>query len=416
MTQKEKLKETVVKAAISGQLSATEAGKRLGMSDRNVRRLKAKMRSGKCLKHGNSRSSPKKQNDEFRENIVRIRKDDRFCESNFVHFQELLLSHFGIKISYMTLKRILNEAGIKSPKKQRRRKIHKSREPKEYFGELLQTDASQHQWFLPFGDTAFYSLHGFIDDSTGTVTGVYFSKNECLDGYFEAFRQTLERYGIPEAIYADGLSLFFGKEDNLSIVEMLDGIDEKTTQFGKILDELGVDLIHAHSPQAKGKIERLWQTLQSRLITEFKINSINNMEKANRFLPLFLDRYNNQFAKPSKSEKSRFLPLSKINLDILLAKTITRKLDSGLCFSLNNIKFRVDDGLPNSTVKILMNSRIGMKVLSRDKLLTPIPLTEPEMLPKILYFYLLKNERLDFGKIDVRKHFFSSPSQEYTAL
>ena len=364
MTSKEKLKEIVIKAAIDGQTTAKEAGKRLGVSARQVRRLKAKMKDGESLQHGNCKSSPKRRKDDDREKIVKHYKDERFSGANFCHFQELLEEHFGIKIAYNSLKRILNEAGIKSPKKQRKRKIHKSREPKQHFGEMLQTDASPHQWFLPFGDTTYYSLHCFIDDATGTVTGAYFSKNECLDGYFEAFRQTLEGYGIPGSIYADGLSLFFGKEHNPTIIEILDGISDKKTQFGTILEQLGTELIHAQSPQAKGKIERLWQTFQSRLVIEFKINEIDTMEKANSFMPKYLVKFNQQFTKTATSDKSDFLPLPKgIDLDRLLTKRITRKLDAGLCFSLHNYKFRVDEGLPKATIEILMSSRIGFKVL-----------------------------------------------------
>jgi len=406
MTQNEKLKEAIIKSAVDGQITASEAGKRLGISSRQVRKLKAKMRNGQSLKHGNCKSSPKRRNDTDRELIVQHYNDQRFNGANFAHFQELLESHFGIKVSYNSLKTILNEAGIKSPKKQRKRKTHTSREPKEHFGELLQTDGSCHQWFKPLGDNTFYTLHGFIDDATSTVTGCYFSKNECLDGYFEAFRQTLEQYGIPEAIYADGLSLFFGKQSDTNIIELLDGVSETKTQFGLILDSLGIDLIHAHSPQAKGKIERLWQTFQSRLVVEFKVHDIDNTEKANKFLPHFLTRFNKQFSQLAKSDKTMFLPLPKnINLNLLLCKSTTRKLDAGLCFSLNGYKFRVNDGLPKATVKVLMSSRIGMKVLYKEQLLTPVPLFPLERIGDILYFYLLKNERMQYGTLDVHRKF-----------
>jgi len=414
MTQKEKLKEAVVRAAVEGKLTAEEAGKRLGVSGRQVRKLKAKLREGQCLKHGNSRSSPKRMKDEPRTRIVNIYKDARFEGSNFSHFKELLEIHFGIKVGYTVLAEILNEAGIKSPKKQRKRKIHKSREPREYFGELLQTDGSHHRWFEHAGDNNFYTLHGFIDDATGTVTGCYFSKNECLDGYFEAFRQTLEKYGVPEAIYADGSSIFFGKQTNLSVFEIIDGVDENKTQFGQIAEDLGINLIHAHSPQAKGKIERLWQTLQSRLITEFKVHGITDMASANQFLPPFINKINKQFSRPAKFEKSLFLPLPRgINLDILLTKTTTRQLDAGLVFSLSNYKFRVDGGSPKATVKVLMSSRIGMKVLYQDKLLVVTPLFPQERLLDIMHHYLLKNEHLAYGKIDIRRNFSLAKRTRY---
>ena len=403
MTQRERMKEAVITAAVAGEITEAEAGKRLGISDRQVRKLKAKIRDGQSLKHGNSKGSPRKRKDDDREIIVKHYKDERFNGANFAHFRELLESHFGIRISYNSLKAILNEAGIKSPKKQKRRKVHKSRPPKEHFGEMLQTDGSPYQWFIRFGDKAHYSLHGFIDDATGTVTGCYFSKNECLDGYFEAFRQTLTNYGIPGSIYADGLSLFFGKQGNLSIVELMDGVDESKTQFGKIFDSLGINLIHARSAQAKGKIERLWQTFQSRLVTEFKVHGIDDMEKANKFMPKFIVGYNKQFAKLPANDKSDFLPLPKhINLDLLLTKRVTRKLDAGLVFSFHTNKFRVDGVPPKATIEILMSTILGFKVLYKDQLFEPTPLVQQERVEDLLHYYLHKNEKLQFGKLDVR--------------
>ena len=404
MTQKEKLKEAVIKTAIEGAMTATEAGKRLGISSRQVRKLKAIMRKGGCLKHGNCRCSPKKRKDDERELIIQHYKDERFSGANFAHFQELLEEHFGIKIAYKQLRLLLNEAGIKSPKKQKKRKTHRSRPPKEHFGELLQTDASPHQWFLQFGDTAFYSLHGFLDDATGIPTGGYFCKNECMNGYFESFRQTLESYGIPGSIYADGLSIFFGKERDLTIVEMLDGITERKTQFSAIMNTLGVEMIRAGSAQAKGKIERLWQTFQSRLITEFKIHGIDNIEKANKFLPKFLAGYVKKFAKSPASDKSDFLPLPKgINLDILLTKRVTRKLDAGLVFSFHNNKFVVPGLPPKATIEVVMSSRVGFKVLYKEKLYEPTPLVAAERIEDLLHYHLYKNEKLQYGHLDIRK-------------
>jgi len=404
MTHKEKQKDAVVRAAIGGQLTSTRAGKMLDISSRQVRKLKAKVRAGESLRHGNSKRSPKRLADDMRERIVQIYKTFEFRDSNFSQFRELLETHHDIKVSYTFLKNVLNEAGIKSPKKQRKRKIHKSRPPKEHFGEMLQTDGSHHQWFKPFGDNAFYTAHAFMDDATGTVTGAQFSKNECLDGYCEAFRQTLEDYGVPGSVYADGLSIFFGKEHQPSIAEMLDGIYERKTQFGAILDALGVELIHARSSQAKGKIERLWQTFQSRLVIEFKINKIDNVEKANNFMPKFLADFNKKFTKPATNDRSDFLPLPKhINLDTLLVKKFSRKLDAGLVFSLHNNKYRVDGVPPKATVEVLMSSRLGFKALYQDKLHDPVPLVNPERTEDMLHFYLFKNERVQYGNLDVRK-------------
>jgi len=405
MTLKEKTKEAVIKATVDGKMTVADAANRLKISSRQIRKLKAKMRNGISLKHGNCKSSPKRRKDDDRELIIQHYKDPKFSNVNFAHFRELLEDLFEIKIAYKQLHAILTEAGFKSPKKQRKRKVHKSRLPREHFGEMLQTDASPHQWFLFFGDNAFYSLHGFLDDATGIPTGLFFCKNECLDGYFESFRQTLENYGVPGSIYADGLNIFFAKEHQPTIVELLDGITERKTQFGAILHTLGVDLIRAGSAQAKGKIERLWQTFQSRLVVEFQIRGIDNIEKANKYLPRFIVDYKKKFAKSPTSDKSDFLPLIKgINLDILLTKRVTRKLDAGLTFSLNNNKFVVPGLPPKVTIEVAMSSRIGFRVLYKEKLYEPKPLVQQERVDDLLYYYLHKNEKLQYGHLDIRKH------------
>jgi len=170
-----------------------------------------------------------------------------------------------------------------------------------------------------------------------------------------------------------------------------------------ILDTLGVEIIRAGSPQAKGKIERLWQTFQSRLTIEFKIHGIDNIEKANKFLPKFFADYKKKFAKVPANDKSDFLPLPKgINLDILLTKRVTRKLDAGLVFSFHNNKFRVDGLPPKATIEVAMSSRIGFKVLYKEKLYEPTPLVAAERVEDLLYYHLYKNEKLQYGKLDFR--------------
>jgi transposase InsO family protein len=323
-----------------------------------------------------------------------------------LHFKELLWDLHQVKISYNALRVLLLRAGFVSPKKHRQKKFHPRRPPKEAFGEMLQTDASSHQFFLPFGDTKFYALHGFIDDATGTITGLYITKNECSDGYFEALRYTLTHFGCPASVYADGLSLFFSnKRETLSKKDILAGIEERRTQFGQIFYDLGIELIHARSSQAKGKIERLWQTLQSRLITEFKIHGIDSVEKANAFLPEYIAAFNKKFAKPVP--KSIFLPLPKsIDLGLLLSLKFTRKLDSGLCFSFFKNIFKVPDGKPHTTVQLLVSKIHGMKVLFKGKLLSVIPLFDNnhnpvvtqhpcrDIIQNIVKAFLTRNERV----------------------
>jgi hypothetical protein len=143
-------------------------------------------------------------------------------------------------------------------------------------------------------------LHGFIDGATGKIIAVYMAKNECLMGYLELLRQTLSDYGLPIDIYADKAGIFFvntKKQTNWTVDESLTGHPLTKTQFGVIVDKLGIGLISTHTPQAKGRIERLWGTLQDRLPV-CALNGITTMAKANAALPRFIAEYN---AKPPRS-------------------------------------------------------------------------------------------------------------------
>ena len=125
---------------------------------------------------------------------------------------------------------------------------------KDYEGELVQADGTPFEWF---GDGNRYSLHGFIDDATGKITGLYMCKNECLLGYLEVLRQTLENYGIPISLYPDKYSVFFPPKkvnDHITLEEQLNGREKGITQFGRIVEELGIEMFPASSPQAKGRI------------------------------------------------------------------------------------------------------------------------------------------------------------------
>ena len=235
---------------------------------------------------------------------------------------------------------------------------------------MLQADGTPFDWF---GDGKKYSLHGFIDDATGKITGLYMCKNECLLGYLEVLRQTLEDYGIPISLYPDKYSVFFPPkkvDDHITIEEQLSGREKGITQFGRIVEELGIEMFPASSPQAKGRIERLWETLQSRLVTEFRINHITTMEGANEFLRSYITKYNSQFCISATKAKSVYLKLPKrYDLDELLCVRFERIIDNAGVFSINNSKFQVmDRNLPPKTkVQIYLSQKIGMRVKANNK-------------------------------------------------
>ncbi len=297
-----------------------------------------------------------------RKKIIAL-KETKYEKANFSHFTELLAEHEGLVASRSSIQRLLTTAGIKSPKKHRKRKLHHRRKRKEKTGLLVQIDASPHPWL---GGKERYSLHGAIDDATGAVLGLYLSRNECLNGYFELMRVAITDYGIPVQLYADRHAIFFvPKRKDLSLDEQLAGKVEKLTQFGRAMDELGVRIIPASSPQAKGRIERLWETLQSRLPIELQLNEIDTAEAANAFFPEFLFKFNRQFAvKPLNPDSAFSILDDRVNLDYILCIKEERKLDGNHTFSFKGRAYQLNAknpvAPPRAKVAALYSPKFGV--------------------------------------------------------
>lgn len=380
LKQKDLKRATLIEACINGKCTVKQVALALGISERRVKQIKKEVKENgiKSIQHGNRGRKPKNTiSDERRKKILELRQSYEYELSNFKHFQELLKERENINISYSALYHILKNAGIKSPKKHRKTKLHHRRKRKEAEGMMLQADGTPFDWF---GNGEKYSLHGFIDDATGKITGLYMCKNECLLGYLEVLRQTIENYGIPISLYPDKYSVFFPPKkvnDHITIEEQLSGREKGITQFGRIVEELGIEMFPASSPQAKGRIERLWETLQSRLVTEFRINHITSIEKANKFFKEYIKKYNLQFSIQQSSSKSVYLKLPKrYDLDELLCVRFERRIDNAGVFSLNNSKFQVlDRSLPPKTkVEIYLSQKIGLRVKSNNKIYDVEPL------------------------------------------
>lgn len=371
---------TLIEACINGQCTVKQVANALGLSERRVKQIKKEVKENgvKSIQHGNRGRKPKNTiSDETRKKILELRCSYQYELSNFKHFQELLKERENIDISYSALYNILHKAGIKSPKKHRKAKLHHRRKRKEAEGMMLQADGTPFDWF---GTGEKYSIHGFVDDATGKITGLYMCKNECLLGYLEVLRQTLENHGIPISLCPDKYSVFFPPkkvDDHLTIEEQLNGREKGITQFGRIVEELGIAMFPAGSPQAKGRIERLWETLQSRLITEFRINNITSMEQANAFLPQYINIYNSKFAIQPSNNKNVFLKLPKrYNLDELLCVRFERTIDNAGVFSISNSKFQlIDTNLPPKTrISVYLSQKLGMFVKINNKIYDVLPL------------------------------------------
>ena len=372
-------KLALIQGAVDGRYTVNELSKKLKLSKRRIKQLKKAYRENgeNAVIHGNTGRHPGNYTEEkLREKITALKKSDNYKETNFTHFQELLLERENIKISYTTLCSILKKAGIVSKKKHRTEgRKFKSRKRRGRFGEMLQADGSTFDWF---GTGRRCALHGFIDDATGRIVGLYFCLNECLMGYLEVLRQTLNKYGIPLEIYADKAGIFTvnnKNEANWTIEEQLAGAALNKTQFGKIVENhFRIGIISAHTPQAKGRIERLWGTLQDRLPIWLRLQGITNMEQANLQIKKFITEYNNKFAVKPDLEESSFEPLNEsFDLDKLLAVCYERTTDNCGCFSFNNITFQIDTKIPivKKKIKFLFSEKIGFQAFY-DKVYYPV--------------------------------------------
>lgn len=291
-----------------GRISRSEAMKLLGRSRMTVyRKLK---RYGECgelslIHRGYGKRSNRRIKDDIRERVISLKKDI-YYDFNDVHFSEVLNEELGIKISRESIRKILREAGIPAKHSRRGRKYRRMRDRKEFFGELIQIDASIEYWFDGVNERQ--TLIAGIDDATGKVWAV-FVERESLEGYFLLMRKIIDEDGIPFSIYTDRHSIFYTDREP-TIEEEIKGV-KPMTQFGRAMNEITVWMRKAHSPQAKGRIERSFRTFQDRLKAEMRLKGIRDIDEANKFLVGFLKRFNKRFNVKPRSEGNKFRELDK---------------------------------------------------------------------------------------------------------
>lgn len=381
MSQSQLNRYAMLSQVIQGNLSVSEAASALGISKRQVLRLKkgVKQQGATALIHKNTGRKPSHAIDEsLILQIVSLKQSDLYCDANFRHFRELLQRRENINISYSSLHTLLSKAGLKSPKKRRRIKLHRRRKRKEQEGLLLQMDATPFEWF---GGTEKFSLHGAIDDATGKVAGLYLTKHECLHGYWELTRRLIGRHGIPASLYADRHAIFLSRNaGKLSLEDQFSGKVVNYTQFGRAMNELGITLIAARSPQAKGRVERLWDTLQSRLPIEFALAKITTIDQANDFLVSYIESFNLQFAVVPIDSLCAFRPAPPdLDLDSILCIKMNRILDAGAVFSFYNRYFVVQPGkkrmeLPaKAAISVLVSPHFGIRAQYKHTVFDVLP-------------------------------------------
>jgi transposase len=359
LTRDELKRVRVLERVASGSMTSAEAAVSLGVTDRQLRRLKASynLTGEQGLIHGNRGRKPMHAlSEEFKREVLRLYRE-KYYGSNFRHYSELLEEHEKLKISPSSVSRILKSAGVNTKRPKRRHsKKHRPRDRRTQTGMLWQTDATPYEWL---GDGyGKFTLHAAIDDATGVVTGAIFTRNECMEGYSRTMMSGIIRYGVPMALYSDRHTIFRSPNESRTVDEELDGQQIPLTNFGKAMVELGIEHIKATTPQAKGRVERLWSTLQDRLPVELRLLGVRDIDGANKALPALIDKHNKNYGVLPAEDVDAHCPLDpSVSLDYVFARRETRKVGSGDGITYKNSLYVPRDPKRNFNSKITVEVR-----------------------------------------------------------
>jgi hypothetical protein len=360
-TKEQKLYEQALQV-ICKRLTIDEFAQLNGKSYRQSQRIVAKVRAQGMpgVKHGNLGRTPHNKTCEELEQDIHGLLKGKYNDFNLTHFKEMIECHEGIKLGKNIIHRIATKNNlIKRPKRKLSKKSYKPRPRMPQEGMLVQFDGSEHEWFGGFKS----DLIGGIDDATGKVLGVEFFIGETSLHCMKVMRDIIEDNGIPHAFYLDKAGAF-GKDDR----------DQTSTQIGRALSDLGSNVILANSPQAKGKIERLWDTLQDRLIAELSFYKIKTIVQANKFLQDdFIPRFNKNFSYEAREKTKAYLKCEQ-ELDLVFCMKENRKIGNGNTFSWGGQSYIVDENrsykyrvvninthYDNSTTFDIMGKKIKVK-------------------------------------------------------
>jgi transposase len=306
LTSMEQKRLKVLNQVQVGRITGEQAAFLLGVSLRQERRLMAtyRRRGAAGLAHGNrGRPCARRVPQKIRDKLLALAREE-FRDFNDQHFTEILGEEYAIRLSRSTVRRLRREAGLASPRKRRASRRHQKRERYPQAGMLLQVDGSHHDWLE--GRGPLLVLLAAIDDATSQLVYARFREQEDAAGYFLMLYEICRTHGLPLALYADRHTIFQSPKEP-SVAEQLTGKLPRS-QFGRLVDDLGIRLIPAHSPQAKGRVERLFGTLQDRLVKALRRAKVSTLEEANQLLETFLPAFNTRFGQPPAYPGSAYLP------------------------------------------------------------------------------------------------------------
>jgi len=298
LNSKEQKRLVVLNSLERGEVNGKEAAVLLSLSLRHMRRLLAAYRKegASALPHGNrGRKPPNALDGEVLKRVTELSRT-KYAGFNTQHLTEMLGEYEGLRLSRSTVRRFLMESGVNQPRKRRSPRHRARRERYPQKGMLVQIDGSRHDWLEGRGERM--SIVGAIDDASGEVLHALFRPQEDTEGYFRLLEGMVLGYGIPVAVYHDGHTIFEPPQNASDTIEAQLSGKKRLTQFGRLLDELGVTSIRSRSPQARGRVERLWGTFQDRLVSELRLAGAANIDEASEVLRKYLPVHNRKFAVP----------------------------------------------------------------------------------------------------------------------
>ena len=369
MGQKELLRSKTLEMVRQGKMSLIAASTTLRISYRQAIRLYAKYRKegDAGLIHGNyGKPSNNRITDKIKGKVVEAYRQ-KYSDFGPTFACEKLNEREGIKIPVSTLRRMLIAEGLWEGKR-RSREYRSRRERKAYFGELIQFDGSHHQWFEERGGTC--CLMTMIDDATN-VRYAQFFEQETTESAMTVLSFWIKKYGIPESLYCDKKNAFvLTREPNDK--ELLAGITKPKSHFGRACEKLGVEVIPANSPQAKGRVERNHGVDQDRLVKELRLAGISTIREANQFLEeTYLPQMNRKFSRPPKNPCDRHVPLGKVNLPEIMSFEYERTVGNDYVVRFENRLIQIlktNKFLPrpkdNVIVRILLDGQF--QILFKD--------------------------------------------------
>lgn len=349
MTEEELLRYKIINKLISKEIKAKEASKILNVSIRQVKRLKAKVREkgAEGLIHQNrGRESNRKIDPEAVEKAKKYLKE-KYSDFGPTFAAEKLEENHKITLSDEKVRQIMIEGKLWNPKpKKSTSQFHSWRERKECYGEMDQFDGSYHKWLEDRNREMCLLLS--IDDATGKITYAKFDKNEGVEAVFNFWLEYFKKNGLPVSVYLDKFSTY--KINHPSAV------DNKNlmTQFQRAMNGVGVKLISAHSSEAKGRVERVFQTLQDRLVKEMRLAGISTTEEANEFLKEYIPKFNEQFSVVPRSRNDLHKTLSqelKEKLPQIFSIQSPRKVGSDYTIMFETRFFQLEEVQPRAIYK-----------------------------------------------------------------